>query len=94
MAIMIKTIGILMIASFIAGGIISNYAIDNVKGFIGGGIKSDNPLEIKVSTPIEEIPKDYETPPIDISKAEQVTIIFPSIKYGEVSVHVPLIKKC
>ena len=91
MAIMIKTIGILMIVSFIAGGVISNYAVSKAKSFIGGNSPE---AEIKVSTPIEEIPKDYETPPIDISKAEQVTIIFPSIKYGEVRVQVPLINKC
>lgn len=92
----IKTVGILLIISFITGAVVSNYVIDKAKGFIGGTTKSqqDKIPEIKVTTPIEELPRDFVLPDIDMGKADKVIIVFPSIKYGEIRVEVPITKKC
>ena len=83
MAIMLKAVGILMVISFITGAFISNYAVSKAKDFIGGG---GTEIEIKASTPIEELPKDFVLPNIDMGTADYVTIVFPSAKYGEIRI--------
>ena len=93
MAIMLKAVGILMLISFITGAVISNYAVSKAKGFISGS-NTPNIPEIKVSTPIEELPKDFTLPDIDMGKSDYVTIIFPSAKYGEISIKTRIKKNC
>lgn len=93
MAVMLKTIAILMIMSFIAGGIAVNYAVNNA-GRIFGGTSLTKPPEIKTSTPIEEIKTDFTTPPINIDKQDKVIITFPSLNYGEIKVTVPIKYRC
>ena len=92
--VMFKAVGVLILISFIAGTIIGNYVINKGSEFIGGGASQNNP-EIKVSTPIDELPSDFILPRVDIgkydiSKSDIVTIIFPSNKYGEIRVKVPI----
>lgn len=97
MAIMLKAVGILMLISFITGAVVSNYAISKAKEFIGGTSNSKiSDKQIRVSTPIEELPKDLTLPEFDIGNAEKITIVFPSLKYGEITVNVPIInnRKC
>ena len=81
---MLKAVGILMLISFITGAVISNYAVSKAKDFVSGS-KTINP-EIKVTTSIENLPKDFTLPDIDMGKSDYVTIIFPSAKYGEIRI--------
>lgn len=88
-----KIVMYVAIATFIAGALLGNYIIDKGKDVISS-FGGRNIPEIKVSTPIEEIPPDFTLPKIDVGKAEKVIIIFPSIKYGEIRVEVPITTDC
>ena len=90
---MFKAVGILMLISFVAGALISNYAVSKAKDFISGSSTIKTP-EIKVTTPIENLPKDFTLPDIDIGKSEYVTIVFPSAKYGEINMRTRINKRC
>ena len=83
------------IATFIAGALLGNYIIDKGKDAIGSFGNSHQTIpEIKVTTPIEEIPPGFVLPRIDMGKAEKAIIIFPSTRYGEIRVEIPVNKIC